>query len=181
MSATIDWCSGEPMPPEVLRVAVHAQIAGDYRKPTCYQNHHTGYTCTSPQGHKDPHVAWGLDEVYAVWSVEEGRRFSFDKGDVIKSEGPPPRKLGQMPEEGDHISQHDPRLQWLWRDVAEAVERSGLCSEYDKLTRTLDIPGRMREYSIIRTINGLEVAVKVKAHSRSEAEQLVNSAGIGSP
>ena len=97
----------------------------------------------------------------------------------VDPNAPKPRKLGEVPD-GDYISPDDPRLAWLWEDAAKLATKRGYCSQYDAIADALDIPGRERNISIKKTVNGIEMSLKIKARSKKEAEQLfyeaINSA-----
>lgn len=84
---------------------------------------------------------------------------------------PKPRALGEVPE--GMIGPDDPRIAWLWDDAAKFATQKGYCEQYDKLADALDIPGRERNFTVVRNLNGLEVSVKVKARSRKLAEALL--------
>lgn len=83
-------------------------------------------------------------------------------------DAPKPRKLGEVPEGG--ISPDDPRLAWLWEDAAKVA----YCSEYDKIADRLGIPGRVRSFTVNRTINDLKVSGTFSARSRKEAEAMLD-------
>ena len=84
------------------------------------------------------------------------------------------RRLGQVPEDGgDYIAPNDPRLKWLWDDAAEYARQQGYCPTYDAICARLGIPGRPRDYEVTGMLDGLGVTTKVKAHSGSEAIEMV--------
>jgi len=82
----------------------------------------------------------------------------------------PLRPLGEVPEGG--ISADDPRLDWLWEDAERVANISGFCREYDKLLKTLNLPGRLRTHTVkMATGDGIEVVAQVKARSMRQAEE----------
>jgi len=46
---------------------------------------------------------------------------------------PRPRKLGEVPKDGDHIAADDPRIMWLWDDIATYADRKSWCGTFDTL------------------------------------------------
>lgn len=89
----------------------------------------------------------------------------------VDPNAPKPRALGEVPE--GMIGPDDPRIAWLWDDAAKFATQKGYCEQYDKLADALDIPGRERNFTVVRNLDGLEVSVKVKARSRKLAEALL--------
>jgi hypothetical protein len=83
------------------------------------------------------------------------------------------RELGTVPEGG--ISPDDPGLAWLWEDAAQAAEYAGFCAAYDNLCDLLGVPGRMRKFKVEREIEGITATFSLEAHSRTEAEKLVDA------
>lgn len=83
------------------------------------------------------------------------------------------RQWGQTPE-GDHISVNDPRLDWLWRDIASYADEQGYCREFDKMCDHLGIPGRERAFKVVLVVNGFEFTGTVQARSQAEAESKVH-------
>lgn len=88
----------------------------------------------------------------------------------LDANAPMLRKLGETPPDGA-ISIHDPHLQWIWEDMATFAEQQNWCSEYDKLADKFGIPGRERNFTVKLTINGLDIATKIKARSKDLAEK----------
>jgi len=86
---------------------------------------------------------------------------------------PVPRKLGQVPE--GMISPDDPRLAWLWEDAGKLATKAGHCQTYDSLCDSLGIPGRERDFTIKRTVNGFEVSKKFKSRSKKLAEAMFDA------
>lgn len=82
----------------------------------------------------------------------------------------PLRPLGQVPEGG--IPADDPRLDWLWEDAERVADMSGFCTEYEKLLRMLNLPGRLRTHTVkMASADGIEIVARVKARSQRQAEQ----------
>jgi hypothetical protein len=104
--------------------------------------------------------------------ADQYRTVTVLKTAVVPADGTTLRRLGEKPK-GDYISPDDPRVAWIFEDAATLAKMSGLCSDYDRLTAELGIPGRERSFTVNATVKGLPVAVKVKARSRTEAEALV--------
>jgi hypothetical protein len=95
-----------------------------------------------------------------------GRSFLIESEDV---EGPL-RPLGEVPE--GSIAADDPRLDWLWEDAERVANMSGFCTEYDKLLKELNLPGRLRTHTVkMLTGDGIEIVAKVKARSLRQAEE----------
>lgn len=110
---------------------------------------------------------------YATVANYHDRVQSLKKTEVIPWDGIMPRKLGEMPAVGDHISQNDPRIAWFFEDAAKLAEQRGLCSSFDDLAETLNFPGREKTYRIATTadVNGVTAKISVKARSKAEAQQ----------
>lgn len=94
----------------------------------------------------------------------------------------PLRPLGQVPE-GD-ISADDPRLDWLWEDAERVAKMSGFCSDYDKLLKMLNLPGRLRTHTVkMASADGIEIVARVKARSLRQAEarlrEQINAHAVG--
>lgn len=83
---------------------------------------------------------------------------------------PVPRKLGTAPE-GDHISIDDPRIQWLWTDLATYATQTRYCGEYDAIVTKFGIPGRERSFTANALIGGLAVTASLRARSQKEADE----------
>jgi len=88
---------------------------------------------------------------------------------------PKPRKLGEMPTEGDHIAMDDPRIAWIWDDVAKHATNRGYCSTYDEISDALGIPGREREIRVDTTMNGVRLTAYVKARNARDAENVLKA------
>lgn len=88
---------------------------------------------------------------------------------------PKPRKLGEMPTEGDHIAMDDPRIAWVWDDVAKHATDRGYCSTYDEISDKLGIPGREREIRVDTTMNGVRLTAYVKARNVKDAESVLKA------
>lgn len=82
----------------------------------------------------------------------------------------PLRPLGEVPE--GSISADDPRLDWLWEDAERVADISGFCEEYDRLLKTLRLPGRLRTHTVkMAAADGIEIVARVKARSLRQAEE----------
>jgi len=92
---------------------------------------------------------------------------------------PRPRKLGEMPKEGDHIPADDPRIMWLWDDIATYADRKSWCNTFDVLTNELSIPGRKRDVTLTLIVgDGIEAKTTVKARSPKEARDILTAQGL---
>ncbi len=83
-----------------------------------------------------------------------------------------PRKLGVKPEDTEeltHISVDDPRIQWLFQDMANFAEGKNWCSLYDELAEELGIPGREREWEVDVHRNGITMYATISARSETDA------------
>ena len=83
-----------------------------------------------------------------------------------------PRKLGEKPEDTDemtHIGTDDPRIQWLFKDMATFAEGKNWCRQYDDLAEQLGIPGREQDFEIELTRNGIDIFATISAGSEPEA------------
>jgi hypothetical protein len=83
-----------------------------------------------------------------------------------------PRPLGVAPEDGFSIGVDDPRLQWLWEDLAVWADNSTWCSQYETLAESFGIPGREKNFRITVAAG---VVVSVRARSRAEAVSLAEA------
>ena len=68
------------------------------------------------------------------------------------------------------IAIDDPRIDWIWRMVADYANRVGYCNEFDSICEELGIPGREREFNVQHTIGGYAVRSRVTARSQVEAD-----------
>lgn len=115
-------------------------------------------------------------DLFVVTSKAEGRLWGRHQGQsyVIAVEygqvSYPSRSLGEVPE--GMIDPEDPRLQWLWEDAGKLATRLDLCSDYDRLTEALGIPGRMRVWTIeFESVDGVQLTAKVEARSKRQAAE----------
>lgn len=101
-----------------------------------------------------------------------------DNGDLNAQDpnAPTPRRLGQVPEGG--IDPNDPGLAWLWEDAATLAKLHSYCSTYDFLAAQLGIPGRPRNFTVSRTINGLTVKGTFMATSQKAANEQFDAAVV---
>jgi hypothetical protein len=88
---------------------------------------------------------------------------------------PKARKLMEKPEDGDHISVDDPRIAWIWEDIAKHAQTQRYCSEFDRITTALGLPGREREISITMKINNVTIGATARARSPKEAEAKIRA------
>jgi hypothetical protein len=89
------------------------------------------------------------------------------------------RPLGQKPEDTEdmtYLSPDDPRLRWLWEDAAKYANSKRFCGEYDAICAVLNIPGRPRDFTVVRTFEGIRVEATINAVSQAAAEQTFNEA-----
>ncbi len=92
---------------------------------------------------------------------------------------PRPRKLGEVPKDGDHIAADDPRIMWLWDDIATYADRKSWCNTFDVLTNELSIPGRKRDVTLTLIVgDGIEAKTTVKARSPKEARDILTAQGL---
>lgn len=79
------------------------------------------------------------------------------------------RQIGEVPPGA--ITPEDPRIQWLFEDAERLARRMGLCSDFDKITDALGVPGRERTFTVqVASAAGVEVTAKVTARSQHLAE-----------
>jgi len=88
---------------------------------------------------------------------------------------PRPRKLGTTPTDGDVIAIDDPRVQWIWEDLAAYATRQHWCSQYDQLAEGVGIPGRTRTFSVSRRVGNLDIRASFEARSEAEAEAMLTA------
>lgn len=88
----------------------------------------------------------------------------------------PPRRLGEVPTEGDVLSPADPRLDWFWQDMATYADKKGYCAQYDSIVAAFGVPGRPRDFTVRRDLGGLVVTTTVRARSQVEADAMVDAA-----
>lgn len=82
------------------------------------------------------------------------------------------RSIGEVP--SGALSPEHPGIAWLFDDAARMADRLGLCDDYDRLCDALNIPGRVRTFTVdVFTGEGIKVTAKVDARSRRLAEQRV--------
>lgn len=82
------------------------------------------------------------------------------------------RTLGEIPDGA--LSPDHPGIAWLFEDAARLADRLGLCNDYDRLCDALDIPGRVRTFTVdVFTGDGIKVTARVEARSRRLAQQRV--------
>lgn len=86
----------------------------------------------------------------------------------------PPRKLGQIPNEGEHLPISDPRIQWIFEDMASYANGKNWCGQYDTLVESLGIPGRKRSFSVRRMVGLLTITASFQARSQEEAEAMMD-------
>lgn len=82
---------------------------------------------------------------------------------------PKPRKLGEKPD-AESIDILDPRINWIWEDVAKYATQQGYCSTFDTMASALGIPGRERNFKLTANVNGLRGSFSIKARTKREAE-----------
>lgn len=110
---------------------------------------------------------------------EEASVYVWRQDIVTVNEGGTVRKLGLKPEdtpEMTHIAIDDPRIQWLFDDMAEFATRQRYCSQYDQLCAQLGIPGRKRKFTGNTVIGGVTFRGDVEARSQEEADVMVRTA-----
>jgi len=90
---------------------------------------------------------------------------------VTDPNAPRARKYGETPE--GMISINDPRIDWIWLDVAKYATAQGYCTTFDTMASALGIPGRERNFKVVTKINGLNATINMKARSKDEAEKKV--------
>jgi hypothetical protein len=113
------------------------------------------------------------------WSGRnEEMSFSFvlHQVEVVDPNAPKPRRLGKKPEGDEFIGIDHPGIQWLFDDMGKYADQQGYCSQYDALTAKLGIPGRPRDFSVVKTIGGIPITATVKARSQREANEMVEKA-----
>lgn len=93
--------------------------------------------------------------------------------ETLDPNAPRPRQIGEAPEGG--ISIDDPRIAWIWEDAAKVATKARHCAEYDRLCDELGAPGRERNFTVKRTVNGFEVSKKFKATSKKHAERMFDA------
>lgn len=84
------------------------------------------------------------------------------------------RALGKKPddtEEMTYIGIDDPRVQWIWEDLATYASRQHWCREYDTLAAAVGIPGRPQDFHVSAQHNGIGVNSVIRARSQAEADE----------
>lgn len=133
-----------------------------------------------------------IGTIHNRWSGREERMtfaISFDRLDSADPNAPRPRKLGEMPDpekvnlpDGVPLIGIDhPGIQWLFDDMGAYADKQGYCSQYDALCVKLGIPGRPRDFSVKKTIGGIEVTATIKARSQREANEAFQAALAATP
>jgi hypothetical protein len=83
-----------------------------------------------------------------------------------------PRLVGEVPVGA--IPPEHPGIAWLFEDAARMADRLGLCADFDRICDALNIPGRMRTFTVeVFSGDGIKVTAKVDARSQRLAEQRV--------
>jgi hypothetical protein len=117
-----------------------------------------------PHNHSQKDVSFSVDRAF----------LRFEDPNYVPP--PPPRKLGVKPEGEDLIPIDHPGIQWLFDDMGQFAEDQGYCSQYDALCVKLGIPGRPRNFSVRKTIGGVEVRAEIRARSQREANEAFSTA-----
>lgn len=94
---------------------------------------------------------------------------------LLDPNAPQPRKLGQMPTEGEHIAVNDPRVQWIWNDIATYADKAAWCAQYDRICADLGLPGRPRIYTVRGDLNGIPIVFNPSARSVDEVTVIVRN------
>jgi hypothetical protein len=82
------------------------------------------------------------------------------------------RLIGEVP--AGALSPEHPGIAWIFDDAARLADRLGLCSDFDRLCDALNIPGRVRTFTVdVFSADGIKVTAKVEARSQRLAEQRV--------
>lgn len=110
---------------------------------------------------------------FAIGDMTEETLADWFEEAVLDPNAPKPRKLGEVPEDG--IAPDDPRIAWLWEDAAKLATRQGHCSTYDKMCDSLGIPGRPRQFTVKRNVNGFDISKKFTATSKKLAESMFDA------
>ena len=121
---------------------------------------------------RNPKITYGQPMAYYSYNIERGALKAPNGEAWDKTAKPKPRKLGTTPE-GNHISTDDPRIQWIWEDIAQYAVKRGYCSQYDSIAESLGIPGRLRDIRVNFTHNGVTLSGTVKATSQKDAERML--------
>lgn len=150
---------------------VHVQMSRDYARLGAY-----GRTTLTPRDQL--RITKVNTHTIYVRCDRHGYSFSIPREHFtdLDPNAPAPRKLGTPPEEGEHIAADDPRIRWLFDDMAEMATREGYCSTYDSLCAKLGVPGRKRDFKVTHTVNDMTFTTSVKAYSQREANELVQAA-----
>lgn len=125
------------------------------------------------------------------WFMEESRNIYG----LLHADYVPPRRLGGNPDTFVTVVQHgvdtqertigidDPRIQWIWEDLATYATDKNWCDQYDRLAKAIGIPGRPRDIKVSRVIEGLTITQTFSARSKREAEELMDAAltAVGMP
>ena len=103
-------------------------------------------------------------------------RLHRDALDEFDPNGPPPRKLGQKPEDTadmTYIGVDHPGIQWLWDDLARYAEGQSWCRTYEDLAAEDGLPARPAQFEIELSIpGGGTFVMDVTARSEEEATEL---------
>lgn len=150
-------------------------VENTYRNPVGYWNGESldADTLGTVQEVKTNKVRVTLDgKTHIQYGELRNKFFWIEKDLLAPTDGPLPRQLGEVPEDG--ISPKDPRIQWLWEDAAKLAKRKGYCAQYDALTSALGIPGRPRNFKVsIVLADGITASATQRARTKEEAEELV--------
>lgn len=83
------------------------------------------------------------------------------------------RSIGEVPTGA--LSPEHPGIAWLFDDAARLADRLGLCGDFDRICDALNIPGRVRTFTVdVFSAEGIKVTAKVEARSQRLAEMRVH-------
>lgn len=135
------------------------------------------------------HIEKVLKTVVRIRPIIDGTVSSWSYSLPLKSIGPyageghRPRMLGEKPEVeyegwGPVISQHDPRIAWLYEDIeAYASTDDSVKRAWRTLCEALDIPGVVRTFRIeVEEGVNITISARSNAEAKSRSEALLKKA-----
>jgi hypothetical protein len=172
--------------------SVQVQVPG--RNPTShwmYENNaeHVGDATTKPRSFRvgDVVTLRGGSKRYTITDFRDrgnGPEATLDSGgfDYVRDLTlVPTRKLGETPvtvndsEAGtvESISIDDPRIAWIWADLATYADGKNWCSDYDDLAKAIGIPGRVKKWTGSITLAETRIAyTDIEADSQDDANRI---------